>query len=124
MGQYTPPESRLLSEIAERGFTFLQKEIEQPAERAVAAFLFMSRNQFFHDASKRTASLMMNGVLLQNGLFPIAVLNRDSEEFHITLRAFYNTGDATDMMTFFEKAVAGMYPAENAPSPAARIRMR
>jgi Fic family protein len=122
--QYTPPESHLLSEIAERGFTFLNNEIEQPEERAVAAFLFMARNQFFHDANKRTASLMMNGVLLQNSLFPIAVMNRDSEEFHSTLRAFYNTGDATAMMTFFAKTVSGMYPTENSPSTTARQRMR
>jgi Fic family protein len=110
--QYTPPESRLLAEIAARGFTFLQKEIEQPAERAVAVFLFMTRNQFFYDANKRTASLMMNGVLLQNSLFPIAVMNKDSEAFHTELRRFYNTGDATAMMHFFANASARLYPEE------------
>ncbi|MDR3176448.1 MAG: Fic family protein [Desulfovibrio sp.] len=114
--QFTPPESRLLPEIAKQGFTFLNGEVERPGERAVAVFLFMARNQFFHDANKRTASLMMNGVLLQNGLFPIAVMNRDSEEFHTILRSFYNTGDATAMMEFFARAVSVMYPSENSPA--------
>lgn len=122
--QYTPPESRLLSGIAARGFSFLQNEIAPPAERAVAVFLFMARNQFFHDANKRTASLMMNGVLLQNGLFPIAVMNRDSEEFHTRLRNFYNSGDATAMMDFFAKEVEGLYLEETSPALEARPRMR
>ncbi|MDR1490077.1 MAG: Fic family protein [Desulfovibrio sp.] len=116
VNQYTPPESRFLSEIAEKGFAFLDNEIEQPVERAVATFLFMARNQFFHDANKRTASLMMNGVMLQNSLFPIAVMNRDSEQFHSTLRDFYNSGDATDMLVFFAKAIRSMYPDEIAAS--------
>jgi prophage maintenance system killer protein len=72
----------------------------------------MARNQFFHDANKRTASLMMNGVLLQNSLFPVTVMNRDSEEFYTTLRDFYNTGNATAMMGFFADATARLYPKE------------
>jgi Fic family protein len=106
---YSPPESKYLHEIAHRGFIFLDEEIMQPVERAVAVFLFMSRTQFFFDANKRTASLMMNGVLLRNGFFPIAIMNRDSEEFHTTLRKFYNSGDADDMMRFFQKSLQTMY---------------
>ncbi|MDR2076656.1 MAG: Fic family protein [Desulfovibrio sp.] len=121
---YTPPESALLGKIAERGFSFLHNEIEQPAERAVAVFLFMTRNQFFHDANKRTASLMMNGVLLQNGLFPVTVMNRDSEEFHTKLRDFYNTGDATAMMGFFAGTTARLYPEESSRQHTVETRQR
>jgi hypothetical protein len=67
---------------------------------------------------------MMNGVLLQNGLFPIAVMNRDSEEFHTILRSFYNTGDATAMMKFFARAVSAMYPAESPPASTLDLRHR
>ncbi|MDR2603774.1 MAG: Fic family protein [Desulfovibrio sp.] len=109
---YTPPESKYLHEIASRGFAFLDKEIIQPIERAVAVFLFMSRTQFFFDANKRTASLMMNGVLLQNAFFPVAVMHHDSEKFHTTLRDFYNSGDAGDMMRFFQKSLLAMYRSE------------
>jgi Fic family protein len=122
--RYTPPASSLLPGIADKGFRFLNDEIEQPAERAVAVFLFMARTQFFYDANKRTASLIMNGVLLQSGLFPIAIMNRDSEAFHTTLRSFYISGDATAMMAFFEKATIDIYPDENAPSTATRQKMR
>ncbi|MDR2123599.1 MAG: Fic family protein [Desulfovibrio sp.] len=111
---YTPPESALPGGIAEKGFSFLQHEIEQPAELAVGVFLFMVRSQFFHDANKRTASLMLNGVLLQNSLFPVAIMNRDSEEFHTRLHDFYNTGNATAMMDFFVEATARLY---RSPAP-------
>ena len=107
---YNPPESEQLKGIAQRGYSFLGKSIKDPLERAIATFLFMARTQFFHDANKRTSVLMLNGVLMSNGLFPITVMNRDSEEFHIKLREFYNTGNATKMMDFFEKSIKEMYP--------------
>jgi Fic family protein len=107
--QYTPPDSGLLDSISGKGFSFLQNEIKSPQERSVATFLFMARNQFFYDVNKRTASLMMNGILMKEGICPIAIMNKDSEEFHTKLRAFYNTGDATDMMRLFERSVKEMY---------------
>jgi Fic family protein len=108
---YTPPYSELLSDIAKKGFSFLETEIVSPCARAVATFLFMSRTQFFHDANKRTASLMMNGILMSAGYYPITIMNRDSEEFHTKLQTFYNSGNATEMMHFFEKSVKSLYHA-------------
>ena len=112
VNEYTPPDSRLLSEIAARGFSYLIAEIESPQERAVVTFLFMARTQFFHDANKRTASLMLNGVLMSEGFYPVTILNHTSEEFHIKLTDFYNTGDASKMMQFFEKSMKTLYQAQ------------
>lgn len=106
---YTPPHHAELVGLADQGFRFLKTEVEDPKERAVALFLFMSRSQFFFDANKRTASLMMNGCLMQNGYWPITVLNRDSEEFHEKLGRFYETGDANEMMGFFARMVENLY---------------
>lgn len=107
--EYCPPPAHQLEEIATTGFSYLENEIKDPRERAVATFLFMSRNQFFFDANKRTASLMMNGVLMQNGYWPIMILNQDSEKFHELLGEFYETGDANGMMKFFSSSVKKMY---------------
>jgi Fic family protein len=107
--QYIPPDSKLLTGIAAKGFAFLEDEVKSPQERAVATFLFMARTQFFHDANKRTASLMMNGVLLSSGIFPTTIMNRNSEEFHTKLTDFYNTGDASAMMRFFERSMKRLY---------------
>lgn len=107
--EYSPPQAEKLHAIASKGFTYLETEIEDPRERAIGLFLFMSRNKFFFDANKRTASLMMNGCLMQHGYWPITILNRDSEVFHERLGLFYETGDATSMMEFFEQSVLKLY---------------
>lgn len=105
---YTPPQPQQLTQIAEKGFSFSKKNFD-PQEAAVVTFLFMVRSQFFYDTDKRTSSLMMNGLLMKNGYYPITVLNKDSEEFHTKLTDFYNTGNADEMMQFFEKTIAGIY---------------
>ncbi len=105
---YLPPDYGLLKGMAKTGFAFL-KSMDDKKVGAIATFLFMSRTQFFHDANKRTSSLMMNGYLMKNGYYPITVMNRDSEEFHTRLTEFYNTGDATDMIGFFARMVKGIY---------------
>ena len=107
--EYCPPPAHQLDEIATTGFSYLENEIKDPRERAVATFLFMSRNQFFFDANKRTASLMMNGVLMKNGYWPIMILNKDSEKFHKLLGQFYESGNANNMMKFFSHSVEKMY---------------
>ena len=107
--QYTPPPSKELPSIASKGFLFLEKEIPVK-ERAIATFLFMARTQFFHDANKRTASLIMNGILMKEGYYPITIMNKNSEEFHTKLSDFYNTGNATKMMQFFESSTKDIYP--------------
>ena len=106
---YSPPHFSKLSSLTEQGFSFIIENYA-PAEAAIAVFLFMARSQLFYDANKRAASLMMNGILMSNGLHPITVLNRDSEDFHHRLSLFYKTGDATDMMRFFAKTVETLFP--------------
>lgn len=109
--EYCPAPADQLEGIAAKGFAYLSSNILDPKVRAVAIFLFMSRNQFFFDANKRTASLMMNGCLMQQGYWPITILNRDSENFHEELTKFYESGNATGMMRFFENSVQKMYPS-------------
>ena len=110
--EYTPPSYKNLPQMAERGFSFISNRVEAK-ESAIATFLFMSRSQFFHDANKRTSSLMMNGLLIKHGYYPITVMNRDSEEFHTKLSNFYNSGDATYMMKFFEMTVEKNYQSKS-----------
>lgn len=107
--EYIPPAYEKLPTLAERGFDFLNTEVKDPKERAIAVFLFMSQTQFFFDANKRTASLMMNGCLMLNGYWPITVLNRESVEFHEKLGRFYETGDADEMMRFFAHIIKKQY---------------
>lgn len=107
--EYRPPEASALDALAQTGFDWLNAAVENPKERAIATFLFMSRSQFFYDANKRTASLMMNGVLMSNGYLPISVLNKKSEQFHNELKMFYETGNADGMLSFFADIVVDLY---------------
>ena len=106
---HIPPAANDLPALAEKGFAFLRERLENPIERAIAVFLFISRSQFFFDCNKRTASLMMNGVLLSEGFYPITVLRETMEEFNEKLRAFYNSGDATEMLRYFASTSAKLY---------------
>ena len=98
---YLPPNPDELASLMKKGFQFLDTEIEDPVERAVAIFLFMSRSQFFFDANKRTSTLMMNGILLSNGYYPLTVLKKDAEAFYEKLARFYETGNANEMFAYF-----------------------
>ena len=107
--EYVPPSYEKLSMLAKNSFEFLNTEVKDPKEQAIAVFLFMARSQFFFDANKRTATLMMNGCLMLNGYWPITVLNQESTEFHQRLGQFYETGDANEMMAFFARSVKKLY---------------
>jgi len=107
---HVPPAANELPALAENGFSFLREQITNPVERAIATFLFMSRTQFFFDCNKRTASLMMNGTLFYAGYYPITVLKETTEEFNEKLRAFYNSGDGTEMFRYFSGVCTTLYP--------------
>ena len=108
---HIPPAADKLPALAERGFACLREQVENPIERAIATFLFISRSQFFFDCNKRVAALMMNGVLLSEGFYPITVLRESAEEFNDKLKAFYNSGDATAMLHYFASTNARLYPS-------------
>ena len=107
------PQASQLSEIAAKGFKFLETEIKDPKERAIGVFLFMARNQFFFNANRRTATLMMNGCLMREGYFPITIFHRDGATFYEKFSEFYETGDANALMAFFEHQVSTLYPPKD-----------
>lgn len=51
----------------------------------------MARNQFFGDGNKRTALLMMNGNLIQNGLCPITIAKSHEVEYRTALIGYYES---------------------------------
>ncbi len=98
--KFCPPTANLL-QIINNGFRCLEECISNPAEKAIATFLFVARNQPFYDANKRTASLLMNGLLMKSGFFPISIHPRNTRIFHAALGRFYETGDANPMFDLF-----------------------
>jgi len=105
---YTPPESAALDKIFVEGFGALEA-IENVPERAIAAFLFMARSQFFENANKRTAALAMTGMLISNGYRPLNI-DRQPEEFLGRVADFYDSGDASKMFGMMNEMAKEQYP--------------
>jgi len=96
---YTPPKHTELDYL----FKQLVQDIflvKNTVQQALLFFLAGSRAQFFFDGNKRTSRLMMNGILLSNGLEAILIPDKKHLEFNQKMIVFYDTGDATDMMNF------------------------
>jgi len=101
-GRFTPvPTVRGAGEL-NRIFTqgVRQLSLCPPFERALAFFLFGALHQFFFDGNKRTARLMMNGILMSNGMDAISVPAARAQEFNEKMVRFYVDRDGDEMMAF------------------------
>ncbi len=97
--KHNPPSPHYLDAIFTDGIEYI-KTITKPLECAIALFLFGSLNQFFWDGNKRTSRLMMNGLLLTNGIDAINIPAEKKLEFNQNMVAFYETKNADNIMNF------------------------
>ncbi len=103
-GRYTPlatiPGAPELNRVFAIGLQALEREVQQPFEKAAAFFLFGALQQFFFDGNKRTSRFMMNGILMSAGIDAISVPAAKAQEFNENMVRFYLEKDATEMMAF------------------------
>ncbi len=78
-------------------------ETENVKNKAMLLFLKMARNQFFWDGNKRTGRLMMNGMLLSEGIPPILIPAKAKLEFNTKMINFYNSNNEQEMMEFLSR---------------------
>jgi len=97
--EHHPPPAEQLDRIFHNGLAYLNS-LSNPLEQAMALFLFGSQHQFFHDGNKRTSRLMMNGILLSNGLDAMTIPAKQKLAFNQTMISFYDNHQADEMMTF------------------------
>jgi hypothetical protein len=98
---YTPPQAENLEQIYNVGMDMLSHTDISVPERALATFFFLSRSQLFENGNKRTASLVMNSILLEDGYMPLNI-DLPPLEFLQGMADFYETADATRMMEKFK----------------------
>jgi Fic family protein len=89
-----------LNRVFSEGLQALEDEVPQAFEKAAAFFLFGALQQFFFDGNKRTSRLMMNGILMSNGIDAISVPAAAAQEFNENMVRFYLEKDATEMIAF------------------------
>lgn len=97
---HKPPPADALDALFDGGCTYLESDLPEPTERALALFLFMARSQFFFDGNKRTGRLLMNGLLMSHGFHALTIGPEHVQAFNEKMLAFYDTGNGTEMMDF------------------------
>ncbi len=103
---YTPPVPRkeqVESELAE----ILAKGTA--TERALNAFAWGARGQFFWDGNKRTSMTLANKILISNGVGVLTITDKHMEEFNTLLCEFYDSGDDIALKQFlYDNAIQGI----------------
>ena len=78
-------------------------------ERALTAFVWGARGQFFWDGNKRTSLTVANKILLMSGAGILTITDKHMEEFNTLLLDFYNTGEPEALKRFlYENAIEGI----------------
>ncbi|WP_321528848.1 Fic family protein [Sedimenticola selenatireducens] len=73
---------------------------------AFRLFLRCSANQFFWDGNRRTAQLLMNGLLVSHEYMPVSIPAQDQLEYYEKMIRFYDTGDTDEMEQFLSQCMA------------------
>ena len=69
-------------------------------DKALDLMLYLMRNQLFFDGNKRTAMLIANKILIENGEGIFSVKQQDMQEFFIKLVKFYETNKSAEVKKF------------------------
>lgn len=78
-------------------------------EKALEAFVWGARGQFFWDGNKRTSLTVANKILLMHGAGIMTITDKHMERFNVLLLDYYNTGKAEDLKQFlYENAIQGI----------------
>ncbi|MBQ8894374.1 MAG: Fic family protein [Clostridia bacterium] len=93
-----------------------KKELDQilnadttATEKALNAFAWGARGQFFWDGNKRTSLTLANKILLEAGAGILTITDKHMEQFNVLLLDYYNTGEKERLKAFlYENAIQGI----------------
>ena len=78
-------------------------------EKALTAFAWGARGQFFWDGNKRTSLMLANRILLDAGAGMLTIAEKNMEAFNTQLLEYYNTGNAEPLKAYlYENAIQGI----------------
>lgn len=106
--EYVPPLP--VDEQVEESLLALVNHTEMTAtEKALEAFAWGTRGQFFWDGNKRTSMTLANKLLVSAGVGILTIADRHMEQFNTLLLHYYNTGDSADWKEFlYRDAIQGI----------------
>lgn len=77
--------------------------------KALEAFVWGARGQFFWDGNKRTSMTLANKILVSAGAGILTITDKHMEHFNTLLLDYYNTGDSAELKEFlYDHAIAGI----------------
>ena len=78
-------------------------------DKALEAFTWGARGQFFWDGNKRTSLLLANKILVSYGAGIMTITDKYMEQFNLLLLNYYNTGETGELKQFlYENAIQGI----------------
>ena len=78
--------------------------------KALEAFVWGARGQFFWDGNKRTSMTLANKILISSGAGFLTITDKHMEQFNTLLLDYYNTGDSEALKDFlYENTIQGIY---------------
>ena len=78
--------------------------------KALEAFVWGTRGQFFWDGNKRTSMTLANKILISAGAGFLTITDRHMEQFNTLLVDYYNTGESEALKDFlYENAIQGIF---------------
>ncbi len=78
-------------------------------DKALEAFVWGTRGQFFWDGNKRTSLVLANKILVSSGSGIMTITDKYMEQFNTILLSYYNTGKSEELKQFlYENAIQGM----------------
>lgn len=105
--EYIPPIPQ--KEVVEQELTAILSDNCTATEKALNAFAWGTRGQFFWDGNKRTSLLLANKILLEAGAGMLTITEKYMERFNERLVEYYNTGNAEPLKLFlYEHTIQGI----------------
>ena len=82
---------------------------ETATAKALEAFVWGARGQFFWDGNKRTSMTLANKILIAAGVGFLTITDRHMEQFNTLLVEYYNTGNSEALKDFlYENTIQGI----------------
>ncbi len=104
---YIPPVP--IREAVEDELSSILQQDTPATEKALMAFCWGARGQFFWDGNKRTSLVLANKILLEAGAGMLTITEQHMEKFNGLLVEFYNTGEADSLKAFlYGNAIQGI----------------
>ncbi len=104
---YEPPIPRR-EKVTEELYSIILSD-KSATEKALEAFVWGVRGQFFWDGNKRTSLTLANKILVMAGAGILTITDSCMTEFNALLIDYYNTGESETLKTFlYEKAIQGI----------------